>query len=134
MAERVVQVVFGKVNPYRKMGGHSHTYSYAVPLHLWTFMLGVGTTVVVPPNWAHEAEQLATVVDLGRGDYNGPLQEITGVVQRPPVRERKIYPSPLNSVAPGTEPTVESIYSRLRNCQAAVGKLNERIERLERLK
>lgn len=76
----VVQVVFGKVRPGLR-GGHSHTYTYQVPAGLGDFDLGA--QVVVPANWACPLEQLATVVGFGRGDYNGPLAELVGVVRKP---------------------------------------------------
>lgn len=73
----VVQVVFGNVKLDKPNGGHSHTYSYDTG----NLDLQVGDRVVVPINWAHGREQLATVVALGRGDYDGPLQTLAGKVQ-----------------------------------------------------
>ena len=47
--------------------------------------LAVGDKVEIPPNQVQEEGSAATVVKLGRSDYNGPMKSIVRVIAGPKV-------------------------------------------------
>lgn len=110
LTEEYIQVVFGRV---RGRGGeqHRHRYTYSVDPDTW-MRLHVGDTVVVPSNWAFPMEQLATVVGLNHGDYDGPTQRIAGVVDRGDIGPARVFL---------TDPLLTGLGKRIERLERFVG-------------
>jgi hypothetical protein len=80
----VVQVVFEHYN-----GSTSSPYAYLTgELPVW-----IGDLVLTPPAGYRKQPSVARVVNVGRGDYDGPLKKLVGkvVTEATPEDERTVF-------------------------------------------